>query len=164
LTLFDYERPLNPEDNEVEVRAMAFLDFMNDRQGQRPAGEQQSQQDRKPETAKEMYTREAAQDKANRIPATAEQKEQAQKIGTEMRQANEPNQEPSPSAPSAPEDRGSNAAQLQNQSNQGKEQKALSPTDDAAGKTAVQEKQQSQEKQTQRPQQTVARRPPSWER
>jgi hypothetical protein len=142
---------------------MAFLDFINNRQGQRPGGEQQSQQ-QKPETAKQMYTQEAAREKANRIAPTADQEQRAQKIGDEMRKGTQPTQEAAPVAASAPDDRGSNAAQLQNQSQQGKEQKALSPTDDAAGKTAVQEKQPSQEKAPERPQQTVARRPPSWER
>lgn len=42
---------------------MAFLDFIKNRDGQRPTAEQQSQQ-QKPENAKEMYTRKDAQDRA----------------------------------------------------------------------------------------------------
>jgi hypothetical protein len=141
---------------------MGFLDFINKRQGQSPAGEQQSQQ-QKPETAKQMYAQEAAREQASRIAPTADQETRAQKIGDEMRKASQPSQEPAPVAASAPEDRGSNAAQLQNQNNQSKEQKALSPTDDATGKTAVQDKQPSPEKTQQRPQ-TIARTTPSWER
>jgi hypothetical protein len=140
---------------------MPFLDRFRSGGEQQAAVEQQSHQ--KPETAKEMYTREAVRDQANRIAPTADQEQRAQKIGDEMRKATQPSQEPMPTAASAPDDRGSNAARLQNQNSQNKEQKALSPTDDAAGKTAVQEKQQAPQNIQQRPQ-TIARPTPSWER
>ena len=140
---------------------MGFLSFIKDRQAQQPAAEQQSQQ---PETAKQMYTREAVEDKANRVAPTADQEKRAKEIGGEMLKPNQPAQEPSPASPSAPTDQGSNTAYLQNQSNQDKTQEALSPTDNTTGKTAVQEKAPAQETTTERTQKTIARPAPSWER
>lgn len=140
---------------------MAFLDFIKNRAAQQPAAEKAEQQ--KPETAKEMYSRQDAQAKANRIAPTPDQQSRAQKIGEEMRKATQHLQQPPTASPSAGEG-SSNAAQLQKQNQQGKAQEALSPTDDAKGKTAVQEKQPAPAKTTERAQQTVARRPPSWER
>jgi hypothetical protein len=140
---------------------MSFLSFIKDRQAQQPAVEQQSQQ---PETAKQMYTREAIEEKANQVAPTPDQEERARAIGDEMLKSNQP----APvflSAPvDAPTDQGSNAAHLQNQNNQDKAQPALSPTDSHVGKTALEETSQEQNPTTGRTQNTIARPAPSWER
>jgi hypothetical protein len=140
---------------------MAFLDWMKNRGQQSPAAEPKQQ---KPETAKEMYTREVAQEKANRIAPTPDQEQRAQKIGEVLNKATQHREQSAPAPSNAPDEGSTNAAQLQNQNQQGKAQEGLSPTDDARGKTAGQEQQPAPEKTTERAQQTVARRPPSWER
>jgi len=142
---------------------MSFLDFIKNREGQRPVAEQQSQQ-QQPETAKQMYTREAAEEQANRIAPTADHESQARKIGDEMRKATQPAQELVPAAPDAPSDQGSNNAYLQNQNNQDRAQEALSPTDNAAGKTAIQEPAPAQDKAPGQTPRTLPRPTPSWER
>lgn len=139
---------------------MALLDFIK-----RNAPQQQSvankSQEQKPETAKEMYTREAVQEKAEQRPITPEVKAQADRATAAMEKAT---QHVTPNSTPAPAEGGTNNAQLQKQSHQDKAQSSMSPTDGAAGITAAQEKQPAPEKTTHRPQQTVARRPPSWER
>jgi hypothetical protein len=136
---------------------MAFLDFIKNRNQQQPVAEKSQEQ--KPENAKQMYTREAAEQKAAEKPITPEVKAQADKAMGTMREFQ---QQGSPSQPSVSEGSSPNA-HLQKQDYQDKAQHALSPTDGAAGKTASQEKTKAPEKQTERPQ-TIARRPPSWER
>jgi hypothetical protein len=136
---------------------MTFLGFIKNRQAQ-PSVEQQS------ETAKQMYSREAIEDKANRVVATPDQEKRAKEIGNEISKPNQPTQALSPAPIDAPSDQGSNTAHLQNQSNQDKTQEALSPTDSATGKTAVQEKSQTQETTTEHAKKTIARPAPSWER
>jgi hypothetical protein len=140
----------------------SFLDFIKNRGSERTASEQHSQQ--QPETAKQMHTREAIEEKANRVPVTADLQSQAEKIGGEVRKTTQPVQESAPPAPDAPADQGSNSAHLQKQDHQDKTQKPLSPTDDASGKTAVQEKAPTEEKSPDRTQKTIARPTPSWER
>ena len=135
---------------------MAFLDFL--KRGQ-PARQQAEAP--KPETAKQMYTREAAVESAAAKPITPEIKAQADRAMATMKKASQhvPPASPGVSAEAA----GSPAAQLQNQHGQGKTQAALSPTDGASGKTVSQD--QVRPLETPKPkQQTVARRPPSWER
>jgi hypothetical protein len=148
---------------------MAFLDFIKNRQASEPQPAAQKSQEQKPdaakpETAKEMYTREAAQEKANRIAPTPDQKQRAQKIGEVLNKATQHRDQAAPARPDAPDEGGTNDAQIQKQNQQGKTQEALSPTDDARGQTVAQEQQPAPEKTTERAQQTVARRPPSWER
>jgi hypothetical protein len=142
---------------------MRFLDFIKNREDQSTATEQQSQQ-QQPETAKQMYTREAIEDKANRVAPTPDQEKRAQQIGDEMRKTTPLAPEASPAPPAAPEDQGSNSAQLQNQSNQDKTQESLSPTDSTTGKTAVPEKAPAPETTAEPTQKTIARPAPSWER
>ncbi len=137
---------------------MAFLDFLKKRQQQttQPKPEQP-----KPETAKQMYTREAAAESAAVKPISPEIKAQAARVMATMDKASQYAQPPSPRI--APETAGSPAAQLQNQHGQGKTQVALSPTDGASGKTVTQDRVRPLETPSPK-QQTVARRPPSWER
>jgi hypothetical protein len=138
---------------------MALLDFIKNRnaQTQQPAAE--NTQAQKPETAKQMYTRQAGEEKATQKPITPEIKAQADRATAATEKATQHQQ-----AYSAPAPEGStNTAHLQNQNRQDKTQASLSPTDDAKGKTAAQEKRPAPEKTPERPQ-TMARRPPSWER
>lgn len=84
---------------------MALLDFIKNRGEQRPAAEQQSQQQRT-DNAKQMYTHEAAQEKANARPVEAmsvEDQAQAKAIGEKMKSIPmEPETPPtSPAAPSS---------------------------------------------------------------
>lgn len=138
---------------------MALLDFIKNRnaQTQQPAAE--NTQAQKPETAKQMYTRQASEVKVAQRPITPEIKAQADRATAAMEKATQHQQAHSAPAPEG----SSNTAHLQNQNQQDKTQAALSPTDDAKGKTAGQEKQPKPEKAPERPQ-TIARRPPSWER
>jgi hypothetical protein len=138
---------------------MAFLDFVKNRQ-QQPTPEQN--QNQKPETAKEMYSRQSAQDKAEARPITPEIKAKADRAMATMNKASQ--HVDSQGKTEASESSGSPQAQLQKQHNQDKTQEALSPTDHTAGKTAGQENQKAPEQSTSRASQTVARRPPSWER
>jgi hypothetical protein len=141
---------------------MAFLDFVNNRQGAQQQAVAQKAQEQKPETAKEMYARQDAQHKAASKNITPEIKAQADRAMATMNKASGHAQ--SPAKRTAPETGSAPQAQLQNQSRQDKAQSALSPTDGAAGKTAIQDKEKAPEKTPQRAPQTMPRRPPSWER
>jgi hypothetical protein len=141
---------------------MAFLDFVNNRQAAQQQSVAQTSQEQKPETAKEMYARQDTKEQAAAKPITPEIKAQADRAMATMNKASEHVQ--SPAKRTAPETGSAPQAQLQNQSRQDKAQEALSPTDGAAGKTAIQGKEKAPEKAPQRAQQTVQRKPPSWER
>jgi len=140
---------------------MAFLDFIKNRNVSQQQSVANKPQDQKPETAKEMHSRQAAQEKAAEKPITPEIKAQADRAMATINKASQ-HLEPQP-APAAP-DGGSPAAHLQKQNHQEKAQPALSPTDGAAGKTAAQDKEKAPEKPVSRTPQTVPRRQPSWER
>ena len=140
---------------------MAFLDFIKSRMANRQQADAPKPQQSKPETAKQMYTREAAAESAAVKPISPEIKAQAARVMATMDKASQYAQPPSPRI--APETAGSPAAQLQNQHGQGKTQVALSPTDGASGKTVTQDRVRPLETPSPK-QQTVARRPPSWER
>ncbi len=114
-----------------------------------------------PETAKEMYSRQEAQEKAAARPITPEIKAQADRALSTINKASQHLQSQSPSQES---DGGSNAGYLQKQDHQGKAQEALSPTDGREGKTAAQDKSKVPDKAVSQIPKTVARRPPSWER
>lgn len=137
---------------------MAFLDFLKQRQAER----QQTQATKpQPETAKQMYTREAARDNAAIKPVTPELRAQAARVMSAMDKASYHMQ--ASSAQTAPATAGNPAAQVQNQHGQDRTQAALSPTDGVAGKTVTQDRVKPLE--TPKPkQQTVPRRPPSMER
>ena len=140
---------------------MPFLDFIKNRNVSQQQSVANKPQDQKPETAKEMHSRQAAQEKAAEKPITPEIKAQADRAMATINKASQ-HLEPQP-APAAP-DGGSPAAHLQKQNHQEKAQPALSPTDGAAGKTAAQDKEKAPEKPVSRTPQTVPRRQPSWER
>ena len=137
-----------------------FIEWIKNRNAARQQSVAEKPQERKPETAQEMYTREAAQQRASEKPITPEIKAQADRAAGAFREGM---QRPSQSRPAAPESSGSPTAQLQKQDGQEKTQAALSPTDGTAGKTPSQEVLKKVEKTTERPK-TVPRTPPSWER
>jgi len=140
---------------------MAFLDFIRNRNASRqPTAAVDNTQQQKPETAKEMYSRQAGQETAK--PITPEIKAQADHA---LAAVTKQTQHLEQGRPAAPENGGgSPTAELQKQSNQDKTQAALSPTDAGAGKTAAQEeKPKTPEKSPERPK-TLPRTSPSWER
>lgn len=138
---------------------MRFISWIKNQGKQQSVAEKQ--QPAKPETAKEMYSRQAAQEMAAERPITPEIKAQADRALSTINKASQHLH--SQSAPQAP-DGGGNAAYLQKQDHQGKAQEALSPTDGRAGKSAAQDKDKAPEKTVSQVPKTVARRPPSWER
>lgn len=140
---------------------MALLEFIKNRNASQQQSIANKSPEQKPETAKEMYSREAAREKAAERPITPEIKAQADRAMATIDKASQHLQsQPAPAAP----DGGTNAAQLQKQNHQEKAQEALSPTDSAAGKTAAQDKEKAPEKPVSRSPQTVPRPRPSWER
>jgi hypothetical protein len=140
---------------------MALLDFIKNRNDAKQQAVAKTSQAQKPETAKEMYTRQARQESAVQRPITPEIKAQADRaLATINRASQHLQSQPSPGASEG----GTNGAQLQNQNHQDKAQQALSPTDAATGKTAAQDKEKVPEKPPSRNPQTVPRRAPSWER
>jgi hypothetical protein len=156
---------------------VAFLDFISNRQeSQRQSGRDIQQQ--KPETAKEMYAREAAGEKgkytpAERMPESEQVK--VKEISSRMQnlgqgvQRDHVSQTP---APGAAENSSSPQAMRQKMANQDKASPALSPTSEQSGKTAAENNSPSHENsgKAQRPntsqsqQRTLPRRAPSWER
>jgi hypothetical protein len=155
---------------------MGLIDFIKNRQGQRPTEQQQSQQ-QKPENDKAISPQEPAKEIVSAKQFENLGPEQRTKIAEAQalyRQGTqEPSQASSAPAPALAESNESPEAARQKMTGQDKEAPALSPTSGAAGKTAnekdapgpsedaaAKSKQQTQEK----ARQTIARRPPSWER
>jgi hypothetical protein len=147
---------------------MAFLDFMKNQQTQQQSAAQQTAQ-QKPETAREMYARQAAQDKQTlNSPAQmpADQQAKAAEIGARLQQATRHLEPEAPS--SSPIGGNTSQPMAQKALNQDKVAPMLSPTTEQVGTRATEApsevKSHSQDQSAQRPTQTVARRPPSWER
>jgi hypothetical protein len=142
---------------------MPILDFIKNRQSQQQSTEQQP----KPETAKEMYTREASQDKAAAKPVqqiSADDKARVSEIRTDMQKAT---QSIGPESPSPDPNGGGTSPQAmrQNMSNQDKVAPALSPTSEQAGTSSIeQEPPAPSPSKTPDRSQTIARPQPSWER
>jgi hypothetical protein len=141
---------------------MSFLDFIKNRQ----QAEQEQASQPKPETAKEMYSRQAEQESAGRnavaqIPDA--DKAQAKELGARLDKATQHIQQGASSSPEAPADGASSPEPMrQNMTAQDKEAPALSPTSGQRG--AVEHEQESPApSQGSRPQ-TIARTTPSWER
>jgi hypothetical protein len=120
---------------------MSFLDFMKERGQAQPSVAQTSQEQdsvaQKPQTAKEMYTRESAQEQATRnpveqMPDSAKQQavEAAHPAAQLMDKATQ-HKEQSHDAPASPSD--GKEALMHNQSAEGKTQEAMSPTDSHKG-------------------------------
>jgi hypothetical protein len=146
----------------------------NASQQQPVAGNAQIQ---KPETAKEMYSRESAQEKANakalgQMPP--DQRAKVDRIKAALEKATQ-HIDRSATVPSpAPADNaGSPAAVRQNMTGQDKTAPALSPTNTETGKTVTDKRAvapsntpaaKTHDRPPSRPSQTIPRRPPSWER
>ena len=145
---------------------MGFIDFIKNRGGQTLAAEAHSQQ--QTETAKQMYTREATQEKTaakSLDQMTAGGKARASEIRDDLQTSIKPARSQE-SVISSPAD--SNAAPQalrQNMSNQDKTAPSLSPTSEQMGKPSVeQDKAAPSRTKSQERAQTIARPSPSWER
>jgi hypothetical protein len=154
-------------------RAMALLDFIKNRQ-QQPSGEQSQQPE--PETAKEMYSRQAAQEKTDQKPVQQipeADKSQAKELGARLDKATQHIQQGAPAQTPAPADStGSPQPMAQKMMNQDTAAPALSPTSAQSGTRESQqeapapsgESQAKAQGQSQDRAQTIARTRPSWER
>lgn len=155
---------------------MGLLDFIKNRQGQSQATEQQSQQQR-PETAKEMYTRQAAQERASQKPepqiADAE-KSKAKELGGRIDIVAQGTQQIAPAQTPAPQG-GASSPEPQRQMMTGQDKVAppLSPTSAQLGKAAKEQDApapsqdaaaKSQERSQEQARRTIARTTPSWDR
>ena len=147
---------------------MAILDFIKNRGGQ----EQSTVAQPKPETAKEMYTREAGQEKSAFKPnelspsdkASLSKAQELYQRGTSQGKDSPQVAAPAPGGATSPQ------PMAQMSMNQDKAAPALSPTSAQTGtRTNEQEtpaspdSAQSQSR-SQEQAKTIARRPPSWER
>ena len=145
---------------------MAFLDFISNRDGQQPVAEQPSQ--KQPETAKQMYTRQAEEQaaaKPSELVTRGQQERLAEAQALYSKGTQEP---PSPTPPPAPAPAGGTAnPQPMQQQMMGQETVApdLSPTSAQASARAQDVEGPSAPASTPaKSQQTVARPTPSWER
>ena len=154
---------------------MAFLDFIKNRQTEQRSAGQPSQQ-QKPETAKEMYAQQAAQEKTapKALDQMApEQWAKVEDIKAKMKQATQYlRQNEQPASPDRADGATGPQPMAQKMTSQDKAAPALSPTSAQAGTRATEQEApgpsgesqaKAQEKSQGRPQ-TIARRPPSWER
>jgi ankyrin repeat protein len=139
-------------------KKMAYLDWMKDR----PATQQQSVAKTSQEQTRQAPAAPSQSVAESLSPAQEKTMGEVREV---MRKATaHMDKNSAVMTPSAP-DGGSNAAQLQKEEGHDKVQAAMSPTDEFAGKTALQEKTATTEKTTTTPsRQTVPRRSPSWER
>lgn len=155
---------------------MAFPDLMRKQlERWQHKGAQEKGGHEKPETAKEMYTRKDAEQKANARPVEGQisesHKAQALEVGKRIDAATKHMGQGRATQPAAPSDgAGSQQPMRQNAMNQDKSAPALSPTSAQKGTPATEKGTPSQEpaKQPekaapQRPQ-TMARPQPSWQR
>jgi hypothetical protein len=144
---------------------MSILDFIKNRQTQQQSAAPQTQ----PETAKQMYAREATQDKAaakslSQLPA--DQKSKLAEVRTEL-QSHTIGQAPSAnSLSSAPADATANPQPMRQASmQQDNAAPALSPTTaQAAARESEKPSVAPSQTKSQEQAKTMARRPLSWER
>jgi hypothetical protein len=139
---------------------MAFLDFIKNRN----ASPQQSvaKESQQPETAKQMYTREAAQAKSKPVEQISpDEKAKAADIGTDLKKTmglhGPDGNGPAPAGGAA-----SPEAVRQNMTGQNRAAEALSPTNMHSGKPV--EKETKEPEKPKSPAPTVPRPRPSWER
>ena len=159
---------------------MAFLDFIKNRQASQQPAVAEKTQGPKPETAKEMYTREAKEPGANgksfaQLPP--EKQADVASIKADLAKSTQTNQQAAPSnTPAAAEGSGSPQAMRQNATNQDKAAPSQSPTSAQMGSTQVEKKTAAPSQEpagtpskpsptpaSPRPQ-TLPRPRPSWER
>jgi hypothetical protein len=146
---------------------MAFLDFIKNRQ--QPS--QETSAAPKPETAKEMYTRQAEQDRGSVKPVESmapDQQARVEAVKSNLQKASLHVGTEAP-ATSAPDATANPQPMRQNMMSQENAAPDMSPTSAQAGGRAVDVEGPSapsatpSKSQSQAPQ-TVERRPPSWER
>jgi len=150
---------------------MAFLDFIRNRQEH---SAEQSSQTQKPETAREMYARQAEQGGAGErtvgeLPEA--DKAQAREIGARLDKATQQLREDRVTPSPVPENAGSPEPMRQNMMGQDNAAPDLSPTSAQRGSVGHEqeasapsrEESQSPARDSQQPQ-TIARPAPSWER
>jgi hypothetical protein len=148
------------------VNNVALLDFIKNRNAARQQSVAQTQQ-QKPETAKEMYSRQDAQkttsNAVDRMPP--EQLAKVDEIKARMEKATQHvGQNAAAPQQSSGEEPGNRQAMRQNMVSQDKTAPSMSPTSAQAGKPESEKAPaRTPQKSSQRPH-TVARRPPSWER
>jgi len=148
---------------------MAFLDFIKNRDGQRSAGEQSSQQ-QQPETAKQMYARQATEEQGTPRFSELVQPRQQERLAEAQALYNKGTQEPpAPALPPAPTPAGGAAnPQPMQQPMMGQETVApdMSPTSAQASARSqdVEGPSTSAPAPAKSQQQTMARLAPSWER
>ena len=156
---------------------MGLLDFIKNRMASRQQAVAENAQEKKPETAKEMYAREAKQEEASRKPLDRmppEQQAQVAEIKSRLEKATQFNQPEPP--PNTPAPAGGRQALRQMSMNQDEAAPPQSPTSAQMGSTETQKKAPSRSSErseepskpsptprNDRPQ-TLPRRPPSWER
>jgi hypothetical protein len=147
---------------------MGLLDFIKNRQSQQQPATAQP----KPETAKEMYTREASQEQVaakplDRIPS--DQMAKVDGIKADLQRATQGGSPGAPSVSPTQADATANPQPMAQMSmNQDTAAPALSPTSAQAGaRMHEQDSPASADPKPEKSQdraQTIARRPPSWER
>jgi hypothetical protein len=154
---------------------MPFLDFIRNRNASRQQQVAQNTQERKPETARQMYARQGAQETAKLTPLDrlpAEQKAKVDAIKATLEKATQHiGQSVGTPSVSAPDTAGDREAMRQKMAAQDKAAPALTPTGMEAGRTAHDQSRtpanaptpKAPEKASPRPQ-TVPRPRPSWQR
>jgi hypothetical protein len=143
---------------------MALLDFLKNRnQTQHPVA--QTAQRPKPETAKQMYTREAAVEKATqgRVAALPDaQRARALGVGALINKATQHMHESRAQSAQPGDGMDNQAAMRQNMTGQERHSEALSPTGGHMGKTANERRPMNTPSQGR--EKTLPRTSPSWER
>jgi len=154
---------------------MALLDFIKNRNASQQPSVAQKVSEQKPETAKEMYSRQAGQEKAAQKPLDQlppDQQARAKAIGATLEKATQHVERIPHISPAGPGDNtGNQEALRQNQTGQDKTAPALSPTDAQTGRTAEGNapapSKEAPAKTPEKPAgrtQTLPRPRPSWER
>lgn len=146
---------------------MAFLDFIKNRMARPQQADAPKAQQSKPETAKQMYSREAAQPaRQNNLDSLpGNERVRLDEIKARIEKATHYAGPDSPARQASHGDAPvSQEAMRQNMRAQDKNAPSMSPTSAQAGMTSVESGASLRPTPTPKVQQTVARRPPSWER
>jgi len=153
---------------------MGFLGWIKSRNAAQQQPAANKPQEQKPETAKQMYSRVARQDKTAQKPLDQmppDQQAKVEAIKEKLEKATQHIDKNAQAPAPAPADAtGSCGAMRQNMRGQDKTAPALSPTSERAGQPATgqtsssRQPEKSSEKQAGHAQKTVPRPSPSWER
>jgi len=146
---------------------VAFLDFIRNRNASKQQPVANKSQEQRPESAKQMYSRQAAQEKANQppisgIPPNDQARVESIKATLEKATQHVDNSAVAPSATPA-DDMGSREAMQQNMAGQDKVAPQLSPTSMQKGKKGPEKQTANAQEKTERSQ-SLPRPQPSWER